>query len=97
MSEINTLKIGISQIQDSVISGFDIQLCFVWFKVLKSFAPCYGIQESFGFCIVLDCIGFRIPNVSEIRIPKAVFRILKPKIPEFSEPGIRIPLHGAKD
>ena len=29
MSEINTLKIGIPQIDDSVVSGFDIQLCFV--------------------------------------------------------------------
>ena len=57
-------------------------------------------------------LRFRIPIVSGIRTPKAVFQMTKPRIPDstrevscisdstsrnFPESGIRIPLHGATD
>ena len=50
--------------------------------------PRYRILDSLS----MEC-GFRIPDGSGIRIPWVVFRILKPRIPNFTSPGFQIPLH----
>ena len=77
-------------IQDSL--GSWIQRCGFGFRVL----------DSDSLSVELE---FWIPIVSGFRIPWAVFQIPKPKIPDstsksfpknFPDPGIQIPLHGAK-
>ena len=52
MSEINTLKIGIPQIQESVISGFDIQLYFVMVYCAEKFRPMLWNPREFW---ILHC------------------------------------------
>ena len=85
--------------QSSILdSGFWIPLC--------------GFQIPItGFQSLSKEIGFRIPKFAGFRIPWAVFRIPKPRIPDstskfsqildstsknFLHSGIRIPLHKAK-
>ena len=86
-----------------------------WYKRLStvrklSIAPCKGIQDSLGFCIV--CLGFGIPGTGfqslsvefgfwipvssgpGFRIPWALYRIPKPRIPDSTGnifPGFCIP------